>query len=347
MLRSNRPAGHDDRTDIPVRAAPRRLVSTFCNVLNFCIFLGLSYGLSTRLAMAAAPPMEAANAPTLLDFLAWLGWLAAFVVGALATVYVIQIRRSMQGIHKQTQAAEELFTDLAKAATDWIWEADSTLKITSVSEGFARTTGYDQNFFIGETWHDCANIEMDEELRRSVAIAAAAQRSFRDVNCRFLGPDGEVNYFKISGRPFFDANGQAKGYRGGGVDISDLVEAKDRVRFLDRHDALTGLPNRLALREELGQVLRDVKNDQDLPVLIAIDIARFGTINDAFGATAGDHVLRQFGERLHVCLRPDDSLFRQGNDEFMILRPAPSKFETLQELLDKITQTLGEPFEGR
>ncbi|MCB9943852.1 MAG: EAL domain-containing protein [Geminicoccaceae bacterium] len=269
----------------------------------------------------------------------------ALITTMIAIGYSLHVRRHIRGIRKQTQAAEELFTDLAKAATDWIWESDSSLHLTSISEGFGRCTGYDQGIFIGEVLNECASIGMDEELRRSIAIAVASQRSFREVNCRFDGPEGETHYFKISGRPFFDADGRIKGYRGGGVDISDLVAAKDRVRFLDRHDPLTGLPNRMALREELDRVLKHAHVTKTEPVLIAIDIARFGTINDAFGAAAGDHVLRQFAERLHVCLLPDDMLFRQGNDEFLVLRPTPSKFEMLEELLEKIASTLGEAFE--
>ncbi|MEZ5823921.1 MAG: EAL domain-containing protein [Geminicoccaceae bacterium] len=286
-----------------------------------------------------------AETSTSSDLAARSGWVVAILAIACAIGLAAYNARVIRGIRKQTQAAEELFTDLAKAATDWIWESDSELTLTSISEGFVRATGYDQQAFIGETLHECASIEMSEELQRNVAMAHAAQRSFRDINCRFLGPEGEVHYFKISGRPFFDTDGKVKGYRGGGVDISDLVEAKDRVKFLDRHDPLTGLPNRMALREELGRALQVARANRKQPVLIAIDIARFGTINDAFGAAAGDHVLRQFAERLLVCLRPDDLLFRHGNDEFLVLRPAPTNFETLDELIEKIDATLGEPFE--
>ncbi|MEZ5847462.1 MAG: EAL domain-containing protein [Geminicoccaceae bacterium] len=291
-------------------------------------------------ALAAIPGL-----PGQTDIASRTGWIAAIFAIPFTIGYAVHNARLIRGIRKQTQASEELFTDLAKAATDWIWESDSSLALTAISEGFGRATGYDQSVFVGQILHECPSIEMSEELQRTIAMAIASQRSFRDINCRFLGPEGEVHYFKISGRPFFDTNGKLRGYRGGGVDISDLVEAKDRVRFLDRHDPLTGLPNRMALREELGRVLGRARIADKQPALIAIDIARFGSINDAFGAAAGDHVLRQFAERLMVCLRPDDMLFRHGNDEFLVLRPVPSGFEKLEELIEKIGVTLAEAFE--
>ena len=275
--------------------------------------------------------------------LAWAGWILGTIVSGAALFVAHRARRRLVGALKQTDASEELFSELTKAATDWIWETDDALCLVAVSDGFLRCTGEDPSTLEGELLHGSSRIVMDDDVRRTIAVSLAAQRPFRDVSCRVPAGDGGWHHFKISGSPSFDENGRLKGYRGAGVDIGDLIEAKDRAQFLDRHDALTGLSNRIGMIEELSpMVCRAREHD---PLMVVVDIARFGSINDAYGAAAGDRVLGQLAERLHACLRPDDSLFRLGNDEFLLVRPAETKFETSDELLLNLTDTLDEPFE--
>jgi diguanylate cyclase (GGDEF)-like protein len=91
-----------------------------------------------------------------------------------------------------------------------------------------------------------------------------------------------------------------------------------RVARLDR---LTGLPNRLYLEEQLERALAAARRHaQSLSVLV-IDVDRFKVVNDSYGHSAGDEVLRSLASRMAGALRGDDMLGRWGGEEFLALLP--------------------------
>lgn len=102
-------------------------------------------------------------------------------------------------------------------------------------------------------------------------------------------------------------------------DISDLKAAEERMRHLATHDALTGLPNRAMLTDELERaVARHERSDRGLAVLFC-DLDGFKPINDRFGHAAGDTVLVTVAERLRSIVRAGDLVARLGGDEFVVL----------------------------
>lgn len=98
--------------------------------------------------------------------------------------------------------------------------------------------------------------------------------------------------------------------------------ADDMVMRLAYHDALTGLPNRSALREKILQALtaRDRQN-RPLAFLLA-DLNRFKEINDTLGHRHGDTLLQLAARRIQRALSEQDVLARLGGDEFGVLLPA-------------------------
>lgn len=95
--------------------------------------------------------------------------------------------------------------------------------------------------------------------------------------------------------------------------------AQDRLNQLAYYDALTGLRNREAFREQLQQETdAAAKRDARLAVLF-IDIDRLKNINDSYGHPVGDLVIQRAAERLNGCLRSHDNISRFGGDEFVVL----------------------------
>ncbi|MBK3870151.1 EAL domain-containing protein [Pseudomonas stutzeri] len=104
---------------------------------------------------------------------------------------------------------------------------------------------------------------------------------------------------------------------GSQTDISARKAAEECLRHAARHDALTGLANRL----HLDELLRDVQQRPHgrAAALLFVDLDRFKLINDSLGHAAGDQVLVEVAQRLLRCLRPGDHLARFGGDEFVAL----------------------------
>ena len=98
-----------------------------------------------------------------------------------------------------------------------------------------------------------------------------------------------------------------------------LKHSLTQVQHLAHHDTLTGLPNRALFIDRMQRAMLKARRDKSLFALLFIDIDRFKNINDQYGHTAGDEVLKATCNRMMACIRESDSLGRLGGDEFVIL----------------------------
>ncbi len=99
-----------------------------------------------------------------------------------------------------------------------------------------------------------------------------------------------------------------------------LAQAEEN-RHQSRHDSLTGLPNRVLLREHAEAALAAACGEGRAVTLLLIDLDRFKEINDTLGHSYGDLVLRVVASRLREALPASATVARLGGDEFAILLP--------------------------
>ena len=90
-----------------------------------------------------------------------------------------------------------------------------------------------------------------------------------------------------------------------------------RLDYLARHDTLTGLPNRMAFRDNVAHELKRARRGSGLAVLY-LDLDRFKAVNDTLGHPAGDRLLCDVADRLRETVREVDSITRLGGDEFAV-----------------------------
>jgi GGDEF domain-containing protein len=95
-------------------------------------------------------------------------------------------------------------------------------------------------------------------------------------------------------------------------------QAEEQVRYLENHDALTGLANRHAFIEGLSEAMQRMTRDRTQIAVLYLDIDKFKEINDAADHAGGDQVLREIGARIKLTLRDRDLLARLSGDEFAI-----------------------------
>ena len=126
--------------------------------------------------------------------------------------------------------------------------------------------------------------------------------------------------------------------------------AEDEIWRLAFYDPLTRLPNRRLLIDRLHHALAAASRTQRHGALLFIDLDNFKTINDTLGHDAGDQLLQQAAERLSGCLRAEDTVARQGGDEFVIMLSGLSAVEgeaALQAKLvgENILAALNRPYQ--
>lgn len=108
------------------------------------------------------------------------------------------------------------------------------------------------------------------------------------------------------------------------------------IQPVPHRDALTGLADRLALVHHIDLLLRGMRRRHRSALLVLVDLDGFAAVNDAHGHTVGDAVLVETARQLRSAVRPDDTVARLGNDEFVVLCPdvppdhAPPLIERIQ-----------------
>jgi diguanylate cyclase (GGDEF)-like protein len=120
-----------------------------------------------------------------------------------------------------------------------------------------------------------------------------------------------------------------------------LFARHDQDLMLAGRDALTGLLNRKSFDQELAAALLHAKPRSS--ALVLIDLDQFKPVNDHYGHSAGDVVLRRIGERLAQCTPALDAAYRLGGDEFALLLRGERTTRVLFHQVDHVLQRIGEP----
>ena len=127
-------------------------------------------------------------------------------------------------------------------------------------------------------------------------------------------------------------------------DITEQRRAEARIEYMAHHDALTELPNRLHLYEQLRQMLAKSKRGQHVAVF-CLDLDRFKDVNDAHGHPVGDLLLKAAADRLRQCIRDTDVVARLGGDEFAIVQAGASQPTDATSLASRLIDVIGAPYE--
>jgi diguanylate cyclase (GGDEF)-like protein len=135
------------------------------------------------------------------------------------------------------------------------------------------------------------------------------------------------------------------GFYGTARDVTERKKAENLIRFQAFHDLLTGLPNRSLFNDRLELAIAHARRHEQKLAVMFLDLDRFKSVNDTFGHSVGDRLLKGLVARLQNCLREGDTLSRFGGDEFVLLLPEVGGREDLELIAQKIIDTAKQPFE--
>lgn len=162
-------------------------------------------------------------------------------------------------------------------------------------------------------------------LRGLVEGADRLDREFRVPRA-----DGGFRFVHFRGHPLRVLGTTVRRVLGTVQDVTDRVQAEERIRTLAYYDALTGLPNRILFVDQLRAGISSARRRGRKVGVMLLDLDNFKEINDTLGHEAGDAVLRQVSGRLRDVVREHDSVGREpgaaagntvgrmGGDEFML-----------------------------
>ena len=133
------------------------------------------------------------------------------------------------------------------------------------------------------------------------------------------------------------------GYVAMAYDVTSRREAENQVQHMAMHDALTALPNRNMLQEQLRLSLVSAEREQRTMAMMFLDLDRFKKINDTLGHHIGDSVIIEVGRRLKEAMRTSDIVARLGGDEFVILLTSIADPADGERVAHKLLELFAEP----
>jgi diguanylate cyclase (GGDEF)-like protein/PAS domain S-box-containing protein len=215
-------------------------------------------------------------------------------------------------------------------------------KIISVNRKFEEIFGFERHEILDMKADILYPSNDDYEAIGKAAYSLLANGEIYQGERQLKRKDGALFWCAMSAKSIID-NQPEEGIIWLYEDITQRKENEKELRLLANYDTLTGLPNRSLFHDRLGQVLERARRYKNNSALMFIDLDRFKTINDSFGHTAGDELLREVAKRLLSCVRGSDTVSRLGGDEFTIIIPDVETTIAISKVAGKIIQIMAKP----
>ena len=185
------------------------------------------------------------------------------VVGALSDI------TEFKAVENALRESEAKFRDYAETASDWFWEIGPDYKFTLLTENAFGSNAADR---IGTAcWDHALDLETEPEKWRLLWATLDSRKPFRDFVYCSVGGNGSPMYVKASGKPVFDANGEFRGYRGTGTDVTATVRAQEEHERLRQLESDLAHMNRLSM---MGELAASLAHEITQPIATARNNAR-------------------------------------------------------------------------
>ncbi|WP_413306788.1 EAL domain-containing protein [Bacillus sp. 1P10SD] len=247
-----------------------------------------------------------------------------------------------KNLQEQLNINEQRYKSLFEYHSDAVYSFDLNGKFTSANKACETISGYSPDELLYKHFTDFIYVD---DLQKTIDIFASTYKnggSPQNHNIRLNHKKGYMIHLNVTSVPII-VNEQVVGIYGIAKDITEQIHNQETIRHLAYHDYLTGLPNRNLLDNHLSKELDlTVYQNRKLAVLF-IDLDRFKAINDTFGHSVGDLLLKEVAKRLKSSVLEKDLVFRQGGDEFIVILDDADR-RIAEKVAMRILSVLASPF---
>jgi diguanylate cyclase (GGDEF)-like protein/PAS domain S-box-containing protein len=221
----------------------------------------------------------------------------------------------------------------------WIFDKD-TLRFLKVNAAAITHYGYSQQEFLSMSLRD---IRPPEEVPRlEHRLKDAGNNTLHTGPWTHFRKDGSTIQVEVDSHLI---QFEGKSARFSLVeDVTERQQLHDRLVYQAHHDILTGLPNRLLLKDRMEQLLASAERLGQQAAILCLDLDRFKQVNDTYGHHVGDVCLQEIASLLRDKLRSTDTIARSGGEEFIVLlgqlKSSVDAGAVAQMLLDSFRQPL-------
>mgnify|MGYP003625127656 CR=1 FL=1 len=220
---------------------------------------------------------------------------------------------------------------------------DINFKIEYANRAFTALTGYLQQELVNKTPAILRSRYTDNDTSSDINRTLKAGREWSG-QVRNQRKDGSLYWALQSIIPIKSDDGEITHYVSTSEDNTDLHNAQQTIEQLAFYDPLTNLPNRRLLSDRLQQALEHAqRNPDEMVAVMVFDLDNFKTVNDSLGHNYGDDLLKHVAQIFQSQIRSEDTVSRQGGDEFTIVLAGMKQIEKIADIADTILQKLSHP----
>lgn len=243
-------------------------------------------------------------------------------------------------------AAYEFSTTILSNISDAVCVIDPTTQtIIAANSAFFTLHNTTHNEAVGAHCHDISACTAAEQIKGHPpcpgCYAARHKVPCREERMRTV--DGQNFYYDVCVSPIFDQEGETIQVVRVARDITQAKLQEKQISQLAYFDPLTGLPNRTLFHDRLEQALLLSSRDNTCGIIAFLDLDNFKGINDRFGHSAGDRILKIVADRLKSCVRESDTVARMCGDEFLIIYHNSCENEHAKNLAENLLRALAPP----
>jgi len=244
---------------------------------------------------------------------------------------------------KITEEKLQLSAKVFSEANEGIAITGAESNIIDVNPALCKITGYSKEEIIGKT------PRMFSSGRQDTEFYAAMWKSIKEQG-HWQGEvwnrkkEGALYAELLSISSIIDDHGNISQYIGIFTDITLNKIQQEALQQMVHYDVLTKLPNRVLLADRFKLALAHSKRQKNLLAVCFLDLDNFKAVNDLYGHEVGDHLLIEVSRRIKAGIRDEDTVSRQGGDEFALLLGNIESFSQCEHLLTRLIESLSQPY---
>jgi len=271
-----------------------------------------------------------------------MGAVGVLLVGLMFGVTAAR-RRRIAGEARQDalRRSEQRLEALVRHGSDIITVVSPDTKVIYQAGAVRSLLGFEPGELEGRHLTEWLHPQDAPEL---LALCASTHRSSGARELRFRNRDGSFRTCEARATSLLGD----KNWDGIVLNIWDISERKvleEKLRHQAFHDDLTGLPNRALFANRLEHALQKAARAGRSITVLLVDLDDFKAINDSFGHSAGDALLRRVGKKMSEEMRDADTIARLGGDEFAVIFEGKKSRQVDERVAQRILRAVGDPFE--
>ena len=220
---------------------------------------------------------------------------------------------------------------------------DAHSRILSVNTAFTRLLGYTEDELLGKTPRVFKSGRHDQAFYEAM-WAALLDTGHWQGEIWNRRKNGEIFPEHMSLSAVRDPAGEITHYVCMFTDISEEKAQQRRLEFLAHNDALTGLSNRSWFGHQLEQAVQEARASGEFIAVLLLNLDRFKDVNDSYGHTIGDEVLKHIARQVQSALRPGDVLGRMAGDELAVVARHLRHADGAAAMARHLIQAVAEPW---